>query len=519
MDNNQNKRIAKNTIFMYIRMAITMCIGLYTSRAVLQALGVEDFGLYNVIGGIVSMFIILNNAMVNTTSRFITVYLAKDDELQTCRIFNMVSFVHIVIAILVVLFAETIGLWYLENKLVVPEGRMFAAHWLYQLSILSAVFSILYVPYNAAIVAHEKMGVFAFIQIADSLLKLIIVLLLAYSPIDKLIFYATLLTILSIADLCVYFIYCKRHFAETKIMFYWNNSVFKEMMGFAGWAVVGNFSNFFYTQGINLLLNAFCGPAANAARGIAVQVEGVVRQFAGNVQMAINPQIIKSYTSRDIERTYTLIFASSKYCFYLLFIVSLPIIVETEFILNKWLGVVPEHTVNFVRLILIISMMDAYINPLYTANLASGKLKLYNLSVCSVSYGFMFITFGAIKYTHIPESVFICLWVSTIIGVLIRIIVLHKQIGLEPICFLKKVLLRSVVVVILSSITPLIIHNIILHEWARFFSVSLLSIVSVLVAVYTVGVNSQERSFLWEVIKNSTQEIKCACNISRCMEG
>ena len=496
MDNNQNKRIAKNTIFMYIRMAITMCIGLYTSRAVLQALGVEDFGLYNVIGGIVSMFIILNNAMVNTTSRFITVYLAKDDELQTCRIFNMASWVHIVIAILVVLFAETIGLWYLENKFVVPEGRMFAAHWLYQLAILSAVFSILYVPYNAAIVAHEKMGVFAFIQIADSLLKLIIVLLLAYSPIDKLIFYATLLTILSIVDLCVYFIYCKRHFAETKIMFYWNNSLFKEMMGFAGWAVVGNFSSFFYTQGINLLLNAFCGPAVNAARGIAVQVENVVKQFANNVQVAINPQILKSYSIGDMDRMYTLVMASSRYCFYLLFFLSLPIFIETDFLLNLWLKEAPEHTTNFVQLILGIVLLDAFINPMYTANLACGKLKIYHLTLSILMYFFMFVTYFAIKFTMIPESVFVSLLVATVIGVIMRFFILEKQIGLKVFVYISSVVFPVTKVVLLSIILPILVHSMIFNEFVRFFATSTTAFLSVMTVVYLFGITPDEKTFV-----------------------
>lgn len=501
MDNNQNKRIAKNTIFMYIRMAITMCIGLYTSRAVLQALGVEDFGLYNVIGGIVSMFIILNGAMVNTTSRFITIYLAKEDELQTCKIFNMASLVHVVIAVLVVLFAETIGLWYLENKLVVPEGRMFAAHWLYQLSILSAIFSILYVPYNAAIVAHEKMGVFAFIQIADSALKLIIVLLLAYSPIDKLIFYATLLTILSIADLCIYFIYCKRHFAETKIMFYWNNSVFKEMMGFAGWAVVGNFSSFFYTQGINLLLNAFCGPAVNAARGIAVQVENVVKQFANNVQVAINPQILKSYSVGDMDRMYTLVMASSRYCFYLLFILSLPIFIETDFLLNLWLAEVPEHTTSFVRLILSIVLLDAFINPMFTANLACGKLKVYHLTLSILMYSFMFVTYFAIKLSMIPESVFISLLVATIIGVIMRFFILEKQIGLKVSSYIHNVVIPVAKVVILSIILPNLVHLMIHNEIISFLATSIVAVLSVAITVYLFGIKSDERIYVLNFIK------------------
>ena len=502
MDNNQNKRIAKNTIFMYIRMAITMCIGLYMSRAVFQALGVEDFGLYNVIGGIVSMFIILNGAMVNTTSRFITIYLAKEDELQTCKIFNMASLVHVVIAVLVVLFAETIGLWYLENKLVVPEGRMFAAHWLYQLSILSAIFSILYVPYNAAIVAHEKMGVFAFIQIADSVLKLIIVLLLAYSPIDKLIFYATLLTILSIADLCIYFIYCKRHFAETEIMFYWNNSVFKEMMGFAGWTLVGNFVNFFYTQGLNLLLNAFCGPAANAARGIAVQVENVVKQFANNVQVAINPQILKSYSLNEMDRMYSLIMASSRYCFFLLYFLCLPIMLEANFILHLWLGIVPEHTVNFIRLILVIALFDTFVNPMFTANLACGKLKLYHFPLSILMVAFMFVTYFAIKLTGIAESVYVSLLTVTFIGYIMKIYIIDRQVGLKPKVYIKNVLKPVCLVVLISPILPFYIPSLLAEGWVRLLATGFACVVSVTAAIYVLGVSQAERKFVVTFVRN-----------------
>lgn len=502
MDNNQNKRIAKNTIFMYIRMAITMCIGLYTSRAVLQSLGVEDFGLYNVIGGIVSMFVILNNAMVNTTSRFITVYLAKEDDLQTRRIFNMASLVHIIIAVLVVIFAETIGMWYLENKLVVPEGRMFAAEWLYQLSILSSVFAILYVPYNAAIVAHEKMGTFAFIQIADSIVKLIIVLLLAYSPFDKLIFYATLLAILSIVDFFIYFIYCKRHFLETKMMYYWNNFVFKEMIEFAGWTLVGNFVNFFYTQGLNLLLNAFCGPAANAARGIAVLVENVVKQFANNVQVAINPQILKSFSLNEMDRMYSLIMASSRYCFFLLYFLCLPIMFEANFILKLWLGIVPAHSVNFIRLILVVALFDTFVNPMFTANLACGKLKLYHLPLSILMVAFMFVTYFAIKLTGIAESVYISLLTVTIIGYIMKIYIIDKQIGLKPNVYLKNVLKPVCLVILVSPIAPFFIHNLLDEGWHRLLINGSACVISVMASIYYLGVSQSERVFVIAFVKN-----------------
>ena len=498
---SNNKQIAKNTFFMYFRMGITMIVGLYTSRVVLQQLGVENYGLYNVIGGIIAMFTFLNGSMVNATSRFITIYLAKKDNSMLNNVFSMAFLIHLSIACVILILAETVGLYYLNNKLVIPEGCEFAAHWLYQLSIISCILSILYVPYNATIVAHEKMKAFAYISIMDVFLKLTIVLLLAYYPFDKLIFYATGLAFVSILDFIIYFAYCKRNFIETKIKYYWNRLIFKEMMGFAGWALIGNFSHLFYSQGINLMLNAFCGPAVNAARGIAVQVESVVKQFANNVQVAINPQIIKSYASNEMERMYSLVFTSARLCFFLLFLISLPVLVEANFILKLWLGDVPGHTTNFVRLVLCITLLDAFINPLFTANLASGKLKLYNLSVSSVSYTFMIITYLLIKYSGIPESVFISLLISTILGVVIRVFVLYKQINLNPILFFHQVICRVSLVATTSLVFPIIIYYNFSYGWQRFILVSLTSIISTLISVYFIGLRLNEREFIISKIK------------------
>lgn len=514
MSDNQsnNKRIAKNTIYMYIRMGITMIVGLYTSRVVLQVLGVEDYGLYNVIGGVVIMLCLLNNAMVNTTSRYITIQLAENNDLKTRQIFNMASLIHVCIAVIVLFLAETVGLWYVVNKLVIPTGKESAAFWLYQLSILTAILSIFYVPYNATIIAHERMSAFAFIQILDVILKLLVVIALKFSTSDKLILYGALIACISLFDFLIYFGYCKRFFKETEIMFYWSNKIFKEMLSFIGWALVGNFSFLFYTHGINLMLNAFCGPAANAARGIAVQVENIVRQFANNVQVAINPQILKSYASSELERMYTLIFASSRYCFYLLFIISLPVLIETKFILNLWLGQVPEHTINFIRLILCTTLLDAFINPMFTANLASGKLKLYNLSVCSVSYTFMIITYFAIKITRVPESVFACLFVSTLIGVGIRILVLYKQIGLKPYDFFNKVIKKVIFVVMASLVIPVFLHGFMDDGLISFIIVSSAAALSVCFFVYSLGINKEERNFVSVKLRMFMQQ-KCSKNV------
>ena len=298
---SNNKRIAKNTLFMYFRMFFTMCISLYTSRVVLATLGFKDYGLYNVIGGIIAMFGFINGAMSNTTSRFITFALGKGDIKRLKLVFSMAFAIHCLIAVLIVIFGETVGLWFLYNKMVIPEGRMFAANWLYQLSIGTAVLSIISVPYSSSIIAHEKMDVYAYISIFDSVMKLLIVFALAVAPFDKLIFYATLLFGVQVIDFLFNQIYCHHKFSETHVAKVWDKEVFKSMFSFAGWSMAGNFSYIFYTEGINLLLNMFCGTAVNAARGIAVQVQGVMKQFSTNIQTAINPQIIKSYSQDDLD--------------------------------------------------------------------------------------------------------------------------------------------------------------------------------------------------------------------------
>ena len=483
---------------MYIRMFITMVVGLYTSRVVLQTLGVVDYGLYNVVGGIVTMFTFINGAMVNATTRFITFYLGKKDDGVLNTVFNMASVVHVVLGFAIVVLGETVGIWFLYNKMQIPPDRMQACFWLLQFSIATTFLNILYVPYNACVIAHERMSAFAYISIMDVFLKLGIVLSLQWVTADRLVIYGFLLSLVGILDLCIYFAYCKKHFAETKLRRTWNKPLFKEILSFAGWGLFGNFSYVFYSQGVNILLNMFCGPVVNAARGIAVQVEGVVKQFANNVQTAINPQVIKSYAANELDRTYSLVFASSRYCFYLLFLLSLPIMIEAEFVLNLWLGenAVPEHTVNFIRIILSITLLDAFVNPLFTANLASGKLKLYQICVCSVSYAFMIITYFAIKLTNIPESVFACLFVSTIIGVGVRIYVVHRQIQLPVGQYLKNVISKVAIVVAVSIILPIAIHNSLELSWASFFASSSMSVFSVASTIYFCGISPQERTWV-----------------------
>ena len=499
----KNKQIAKNTLFMYLRMFITMSMGLYTSRVVLNSLGVEDYGLYNVIGGIIAMFGFLNGAMTNTTSRYISYYLGNNSTLLP-KVFSMTFFIHAIIALIIIALGETIGLWYVDNKLVMPEGRYEAAFWLYQFSVAASVINILYIPFNASIIAHERMKAFAYIAIVDACLKLCIALLINHAPVDKLVFYGFLMFFVTVIDIFCYVYYCFGHFEETTLKFFFDKCMFKEMMGFTGWSMFGNFAFLFYSYGINLILNLFFGPTVNAARGIAVQIENVVRQFASNVQVAMNPQIIKSYAESNISRTQMLIFASSKYCFFLLFLLSLPIMVEAESILHIWLGLVPEHTVNFVRITLLVCLLDTLATPLFTGNLATGKIKTYQAAISVVSYAMMPITFFAVKYSFVPEVAFLCLLLSKVIEQIARIFVSKKSLRISLRQYSIEVFIPVALVFTLSMVLSFTFKSFMGEGLVSSILEILVSIATVVLFVYIVGLSKAERVF----VNGKIQQIK-----------
>lgn len=499
---SNNKRIAKNTMYMYFRMFFIMCVNLYISRIVLKELGFVDYGLYNVVGGIIAMFAFINGAMTNTTSRFITFHLGKNDEKRLKEVFAMSEIIHIIIAFVIVVLGETLGLYYLYHKLVVPENRFFAVFCLYQLSIVSSAVNIVTVPYNATIVAHEKMSAFAYISIIDAVLKLIFVALICYYPYDKLIYYGFCMFFVQMLDLTIYWTYCKKHFKETNFKWFWEKPLFRDMFGFAGWSLFGNFSFIFFTEGLNLLLNAFCGPAVNAARGIAVQVDNVVRNFASNIQVAINPQIIKSYAQSDMDRMFMLIFASSRYCFYLLLLLSLPLMIETDYVLSLWLVKYPEHTVNFLRITLVIVVLEALVSPMFTANLASGKVKIYQITLSIISYSFIPITYLAIKLTKVPEIVFVCTLVMTIFEICARVVIINRQIGMPVGLYVKNVFLNIGVISVLVPLAPVLVHMYLPMGFIRLICTSVVSVLSVLTVVLAFGLKANERQYVYSYLKN-----------------
>lgn len=497
-----NKTIAKNTLFMYFRMFFIMCVSLYTSRVVLATLGFSDYGIYNVVGGIIAMFGFLNGAMTNMTSRFITYYLGQKDYCRLNDVFSMAFFIHLCIALIILLLGETVGLWFFYNKMVIPEERITAALLVYQLSIASTIMAIIVVPFSSTIIAHEKMSVYAYISVVESILRLVVVYWLILFSYDKLIFYAILVFIIQVLVFLFNLLYCHHNFVESKIKRVWDIMMLKEMGKFTGWSMFGNFSYVFYTQGLNILINMFCGPVVNAARGICSQVENAVMQFAVSIQTAINPQIIKSYSQNDFERMKMLIFASSKYCFFLMLLISLPILFGADFILYLWLGKYPEHTANFLRLTLLCVLLDTLINPLYTANLATGKVAIYNKRLSILSLSFIPITYLGIKYTGIAEIVFILNVIRNMFGIVVRMFIMRSQLTISIREYVYKVASKVILVSFVALIIPLFVYfRIGAESFLTFVSISMTSAISILLTVYFVGLESKEKKFLSQKVQ------------------
>lgn len=492
-----NRRIAKNTLFMYFRMTFVMCVNLYISRVVLSALGFTDYGIYNVVGGVIAMFSFINGAMSNMTSRFITFFLGKEDYVKLNEAFSMAFYIHCAIAVLVVILGETIGLWFFCDKMVIPEERITAAMCVYQLSIASTVMMVVAVPYTSAIIAHEKMSIYAYISIIESILKLIIVVTIAYAPYDRLVYYASMLFLVQVLSFAFNLFYCRCHFIESRIRKIWDRCMFKDMGKFTGWSMIGNFSHVFYTQGLNILINMFCGTVVNAARGIAVQVEAAMAQFTNSIQTAINPQIIKSYSQNDLQRMKILLFASSKYCFFLMLLLSLPVIFGADYLLSLWLGKFPDHTINFMRLTLLCVLIDTLINPLYIGNLATGKVAIYNKSLAILSLSFIPITYLGIKLTHIPEALFLINVIRNVIGLGIRMFIMRYQLNLSIRDYLRHVVSIVVFVTLSSLLLPLVMYyQIGCKDLISFLEITTISSASVLVCVFFIGLNSSERQFV-----------------------
>lgn len=510
MSTNQenNKRIAKNTLLLYFRMGIIMLVTLYTSRVVLNTLGVEDYGVYNVVGGIVAMFGFINSAMSSATSRYITFALGKNDERELHEIFCTCVNIHFIIALLILVFAESIGLWYVIEKVVVPPGREMATMWVYQCSVLSTMIMVLSIPYNACVIAHEKMSAFAYISVLEVFLKLLIVYVLVLTSWDKLAFYAILILLVQLCVRMAYMRYCRKHFNETKYKYSWNRQLSCEMASFASWSLFGNLAVVTYTTGLNLLLNLFFGPVVNAARAISVQVQNAVNQFIQNFQIALNPQITKSYAHGDYNSTYSLVYRSARFSFFLLMILTIPIQIEADTILKVWLKTVPEQTSTFLRIMMCIGLVYTLSNPLIILAQATGKIRKYQMIAGGVLLMILPISYVCLKLGLPAYSVFIVHLVLETTDLFVRMFLLRGMIGMSVRAYIRKVVYVISPVLLFSYIPPFIVYQLLDDSFLSFVVVCSISLFSSLLSVYYLGLASNERIFVKEKVKSVILKIK-----------
>lgn len=511
---DNNKRIAKNTLMLYFRMLLMLLINLYTSRVILNTLGVVDYGINNVVAGVITMLGFLTGSLGTATSRFITFELGKGDLTTLKRVWGNIILMYLLLAFIILIIGETIGLWFVKTQLVIPEERMHAALWVYQFSIFSTILGVISAPYNSVLIAHERMSAFAYISIADAVLKLLIVYLLTLIPYDKLIVYAVLFFLVQCFDRIVYGVYCAHHFEEVHARLRYEGKFFREILSYAAWTLNGGLAVIGYTQGLNILLNLFFGPAVNAARGVAVQVQGICYQFSTNFLLATKPQIIKSYACGDLEYMHKLVLKASKFAFFILFFIALPLSLEVDQVLHWWLGIVPEHTGNFLRLILCTSMLRCLATPVVDSVHATGRIKKFQIVEGTMLLTVVPIAYVMLKFFDVPpEAVFVVHIFVKICTQYARLRIVLPMIGMRLITYFRKVVIHIALVVIVSPIVPVLVYLRIEPSLLSFLIVCLMSVLSLLCTIYFLGLTSHER----ELAVNKAYSI--IARIRRCQQN
>lgn len=506
---DNNKRIAKNTLLLYVRMLFTMAVSLFTSRVILNTLGVEDYGINNVVGGIVTMFSVLSGSLSSSISRFITFELGKGNIERLKTIFSTGINIQLGMSVLIIIIAEAVGIWFLNTKMNIPTDRMVAANWVFQCAILTFVLNLLSVPYNAAIIAHEKMSAFAYISVVEVSLKLIIVYMLMISPFDRLETYAVLLLLVGAVIRFIYGYYCKRHFEECTYHFVFDKPVLKEMTGFAGWNFLGNGAYMLNTQGVNILMNLYFGVAVNAARGIATQVDAALKQFVNNFTTAVNPQITKSYAQGDLDYMHKLVCRSAKFSAFLMMFFAVPIILETNTILTIWLKTVPDYAVIFLQWIIISSFMDTVLaNSLVTSMFATGKIKRYQIIVTTVGCLVFPLSWIAFKLGFEPQVGYILYFIIYTILLFVRLYLLKDMVKLPVMMYIREVLYKLAPIIVVGFAIPGILILTMDAGWLRLILVCLLSVLVTAASEYFIGLSNKEKNFVAEKIKLVIGKIK-----------
>ena len=500
---DNNKRIAKNTLLLYVRMLFTMAVSLFTSRVILNTLGVEDYGTYNVVGGIVTMFSVLSGSLSASISRFITFELGRGNIQRLKTVFSTGVNIQLGMSLFIVLIAEAVGVWFLNVKMNIPSDRLVAANWVFQCAVLTFVLNLLSVPYNAAIIAHEKMSAFAYISVVEVTLKLIIVYMLTISSFDRLVTYAVLLLMVGAIIRFIYGYYCKKHFEECTYHFVFDKPILKEMTGFAGWNFLGNGAYMLNTQGVNILMNLYFGVAVNAARGVATQVDAALKQFVNNFTTAVNPQITKSYAQGDLDYMHKLVCRSAKFSAFLMLFFAVPILLETNTILTIWLKTVPKYAAIFLQLIIISSFVDTVLaNSLVTSMLATGNIKRYQIIVTIVGCLVFPLSWIAFKLGFQPEISYVIYFVIYTILLGVRLYLLKDMVKLPVMMYVRDVLFRVLPVMCICFALPLVLRFSMQEGWLRLILVCAVSTIVTAFVEFRIGLTENERKFVTEKLNN-----------------
>lgn len=500
---SDNKRIAKNTIFLYIRMMVVMLVALFTSRVILNTLGATDYGIYNVVGGIVTIVSFLNSALGASTSRFLTFALGEKNIQKQKSTFGACLNLHIGIALLVLILGETVGLWFFYEKMVIPEERMVAAFWVYQFSILTTMVSFTQVPYNASLIAHEEMSIYAYVGLYEAISRLIIAYLITISPIDKLVFYGFLFLINTIVVQLFYRWYAVKHFEECRFSLVKDKALYKRLLSYGGWDLFGNLALVCQGEGVNLLLNVFFGPVVNAARAIAFQIQGAVTQFVGNFMTAVRPQVIKNYAEGNVDKMYTMTFYAAKFSYILMLALVVPIIYEIRFILGIWLGdAVPEETALFAVIVLMTYTWRTFHIAALMPYHAIGKIKTGNVTIGSLMIATLPIGYVLLKCGCPAYSVFLAIFAVEIVSMFAIYWLIHRYEYFPYKYVFTKILIPCGLVTVFTIIVPAFITHLMNDGWARLIIVGIATEFSLLLSALYLGLNKEERTRIFSFIKN-----------------
>ncbi|HHS9578075.1 TPA: lipopolysaccharide biosynthesis protein [Raoultella planticola] len=499
-----NNKVIRNAGMLYVRMLVMLFVSLYTSRVVLNTLGVSDFGIYNVVGGIVLMFAFISNTMAGASQRFFSYEIGCNNVERLKQLFSVTLAIYVFFCILISVLAETIGLWFIRNKMNIPVERIDAALFVYHASIISFIFTIIRIPYNSLIIAHEKMSFFATTSIIEALLKLGGVFVLSFLAFDKLELYSVIMLLVVFFITMVYYFYCRSNFKESRFIIVKDKRIYTELSSYAGWNSFTTLANIGLDQGINILLNIFFGPIVNAARGIAFQIKTQVTAFVGNIQMASAPQIIKYHAANKKNEMETLVYLSSRVTYYFMFFIALPVLLQTETLLKLWLIKVPPHAVIFTQLVIINILIETISGTVTSAIQATGRIKAYQIAVGVVLLLAVPISYLLLKQGLNPEITVVVTSVLSVVCVLIRLIMFQVLLGVKVTEYLKKVILNSILISILSCVIPIIIrfycNDFGLIDITTFFITCTASVISTLFTIYFFGLNCEEKKYILNYI-------------------